>query len=498
MRGTLNTRSLGGACGLLTCLLMTACEQELVINEFAPPMEVQAPPLSKDAKPAPAAPGTKQPSSGAPEGTGQSWYVSPRGSHSGRGTLDSPLRTISKALERAEPGDIIKVLPGTYSEQLFLESHGASAEAITLRGEGSPMPTIIPEEDTQRSAVMLVRGNYNIENLRIDLGGARMSAVVFERGANRARLANSELRSGAAGAGVLVAGASHVTIEDNHIHHFIKPNDDSHGVLVTGPSRNITIRNNDIHHNSGDSVQCQAHGGQPAMDVLIEGNKMSYEGENGVDIKLCDRVTIRNNEMFGFPNSAVRPRGTSAAEGVIIHDSARNVTVQENLISKAGRGVSVVAGHGAPPVNVKILGNTIQDIRNVPAGNGQGIRVESGRNVQVMDNIVENTASFGLMLAADDGVVHGLVVRQNTMRGGENALLMRLGDEFARPGISMSQNFYSRGGILKGDGLRDRLGGVLSPFRGKFTGDHLVLSDLDKLEAWRHVLGIDYGSGIVD
>jgi hypothetical protein len=497
MRGTFSKRSLRGACGLLTCLILTACEQELIINQAAPPLELQAPPLAQQpeaGKPA----GPKQPSSGAPESTGQTWYVSPRGSHSGRGTLESPLRTISKALEKAAPGDTILVLPGTYSEQLYLENHGSSAAPITLRGEGSPQPTIVPEEHPERSAVMLVRGAYNIENLRIDLGGLRMSAIVFERTASRSRVSGCELRSGSSGAGVLVAGANHITIEDNHIHHFIKSGDDSHGVLVVGPSRNITVRDNDIHHNSGDSVQCQSQGNQPAEDVLIESNKLSNEGENAVDIKLCNRVTVRNNEMFGFPNTAVRPRGSSAAEAVIIHDSARNVTIQENIISKAGRGVSVVTGSGRPPENVRIEGNTITEIRNMPVGNGQGIRVGSGRNVQVLDNVIENTASYRLMLAADDGVVYGLVVKKNTLRGGDQAPLLRLGDEFARPQISMSQNYYSRGGVLKGDGLRDRLGGVLGPFRSKFIGDQLVLTDPDKLDAWRHVLGLDYGSGIVD
>jgi hypothetical protein len=218
-----------------------------------------------------------------------------------------------------------------------------------------------------------------------------------------------------------------------------------------------------------------------------------------VDIKLCNRVIVRNNDMSGFPNMAVRRGGSSAGEAVIIHDSARNVTIQENLMSKAGRGVSVVAGHGLPPENVRIEGNTIQDIRDIPEGNGQGIRVESGVNVQVVDNLVEKTADFGLMLAADNGVVFGLVVKKNTLRGdGQQKLLMRLGHDFSRPGIIMGQNYYSRGGVLKGDGLRELLGGRFSPFRGKFAGDQLILSDPGKLEAWRHVLGVDHGSGIVD
>ncbi len=502
MRGMLGSRSLSGACGLLTCLIMTACEQGLQNSELETPYVVQAPPLAeRPGADSPAGrPGTQTPPADpGPAPTGQSWYVSPRGSHSGKGTLESPMRTITQAVEKAKPGDIIRVLPGTYSEQLFLESQGANVAAITLRGEGSPLPTLVPDKSKGRSAAILVRGRWNIENLNVDLGGARMSAIVFERGSNNSRLSGSELRSGTAGAGVLVAGPANITIQNNHIHHFIKSGDDSHGVLVVGPSRNVTVRDNDIHHNSGDSVQCHAHGGRAAEDLLIEGNTMHDEGENAVDIKLCNRVIVRNNDMSGFPNMAVRRGGSSAGEAVIIHDSARNVTIQENLMSKAGRGVSVVAGHGLPPENVRIEGNTIQDIRDIPEGNGQGIRVESGVNVQVVDNLVEKTADFGLMLAADNGVVFGLVVKKNTLRGdGQQKLLMRLGHDFSRPGIIMGQNYYSRGGVLKGDGLRELLGGRFSPFRGKFAGDQLILSDPGKLEAWRHVLGVDHGSGIVD
>jgi pectate lyase len=466
------------------------------------PYVVQAPPLAEHTGSGGASgrpPSTTPPQSGSPTSGGQSWYVSPRGSRGGRGTLDSPLRTISQAVALAKPGDVVRVLPGTYSEQLFLESHGPNAAAITLRGEGTPLPTLVPDKSRGRSAAILVRGRWNIENLTVDLAGAQMSAIVFERGSNHSRVSGSELRSGTAGAGVLVTETGNITIQNNHIHHFIKPGDDSHGVLVVGPSRNVTVRDNDIHHNSGDSVQCHANRGRAAEDLLIEGNTMHDEGENAVDIKLCNRVTIRNNEMSGFPNTAVRRSGTSAGEAVILHDSARNITVQDNLMSRAGRGISVVAGSGRPPENVKIEGNTIQEIRNMPVGNGQGIRIESGVNVQVLDNLVENTASYGMMLAADNAVVHGLVVKKNTLRGGgQQALLLRLGHDFARPGIILGQNYYARGGVLKGDGLRELLGGVFAPFRGKFIGDELILSDPGKLDAWRQVLKVDQGSGIVD
>jgi nitrous oxidase accessory protein NosD len=422
--------------------------------------------------------------------------VSPKGSDSGAGTRESPLRTIRRAVALARPGDVIRVLPGTYLEQLVLEHKGSGASAVTLRGEGTPLPKIVPSDRT-RSSVITVRGRWNLENLHIDVSGAPMFAVVFDRGSNLSRLVGSELHGGTSSAGVLVGGGAHITIEDNSIHHFIKPGMDSHGVVVVGPARNITIRGNDIHHNSGDSVQCQA-GEVPAESLLIEGNRMHDEGENGVDIKQCHNVTVRNNFLSGFPNTSIRPAGSSAGEAVVIHQAARNVVIQNNVISRAGRGVSVLAAGPSLCENLRIEGNTIQKIRNFPQGNGQGIRIEAARNVRVVGNTIEGTDSYGLMLAADGKMVTGLVVKHNTLRGEARALLLRLGREAHRPGLVMYSNHYSRGGVLKADGVNERLVGKLLPLRGLFSGEQLNLSSPDRLEAWRRALGVDHGAALLE
>ena len=122
-------------------------------------------------------------------------------------------------------------------------------------------------------ALIFVRGNWNLENLHLDIDEAPMAAIVFHVGADGSRLANTELRDGRARAGIIVQGAREKRVEDNLIHHFIKPGDDSHGIVVVDPLRNTTIRNNNIHHNSGDSVQCQASA-PPAETLLVQGNEL--------------------------------------------------------------------------------------------------------------------------------------------------------------------------------------------------------------------------------
>jgi hypothetical protein len=340
-----------------------------------------------------------------------------------------------------------------------------------------------------------VRGRWNLENLHVNVDGAPMFAVAFQLGASGSRLSGSELHGGTSGAGVLVQGPTDITLEDNHLHHFIKPGDDAHGVAVVGPSSDVAIRNNDIHHNSGDSIQCQAGNG-PAEGLLIEGNQLHDEGENGVDIKECHDVIVRNNQLAGFPNTALRAPGSSAGEAVVLHATARGVVIQGNSISRAGRGVSVLGGSTLPE-DIWVEGNTVQDIRNFPEGNGQGIRISGGKNVQVVGNTVGATASYGLMLAADGLNVSGLVVRNNHLRGGGQPLLLRLGREQFRPELSMGENHYALGGILKADGVQAKLQGELAQLQGQFPGEQLTLSSPEKLDVWRQVLGVDQGSGLL-
>jgi len=484
---------------VFTCLLLLACEPEIPVddspvNAESPQVVQPAPeePQSAPLEPAPPAPLPPAPLPPAPQPPvpqpppvplGRSWYVSTKGSDGGAGTLQAPLRTIGRAAALAKPGEVIRVLPGVYPEELVLESRGTGVAPITLRGEGSPRPTLVPK-DRVRGAILRVQGRWNLENLHIDVAGASMFAVLFDAAASQSVLSGSELRGGTSGAGVCVEGARDITVRNNLIHHFIKPGDDSHGVAVVGPARNIVIRDNDIHHNSGDSVQCMPGVG-PADGVLIEGNTMHDEGENGVDIKHCLRVTVRDNVISGFPNTAIRPVGSSAGEAVVIHASARDIIIQGNAISRAGRGVSILLDGSTPPENISVEGNLFQDIRNIPAGNGHGIRIEGARSVKVVGNTLEGTASYGLMLAADGRSVTGLEVRNNFLRGGTQPLLLRLGASGFRPGLLMRDNQYASGGILKADGAN-------------FPGEQLTLSSPEKLEVWRQVLGVDVGSSVLE
>ncbi|NPC81327.1 DUF1565 domain-containing protein, partial [Pyxidicoccus fallax] len=385
-----------------------------------------------------------------PEHFSREWYVSPSGSDGAEGSEGAPFHTIRRALKAVGPGEAIIVLPGEYAESVVIDGDvkaGRKDAPITLMARGHAR--ILPGAG---GALVQVRKPYwVVDGFDIDVKGQRRFAVVFEGDTEGSVLSGSNVHHGALGGGVTTyGGARGVLIEGNDIHDFRKqPRGDSHGVVIQATSRDITLRENDIHDNSGDSVQClkpDRAGQAPARGVLIESNRLYSNDENAVDIKTCSDVVVRANHMHGFRKSA-----TSAGEAVVIHYSARNVRVEGNDIADAGRGISVGGvrdGNQPHPSEVEVKDNRISDISQNGGGDGVGIRVENARDVEVVGNTIEKTEGYGMMLGlgANDAPSENVTVHDNSLRG-QN--LVRLGRH--RPGLRMDRNRYAAGGRFKAD-----------------------------------------------
>jgi nitrous oxidase accessory protein NosD len=395
--------------------------------------------------PRPAPPPTEEPPPPAPK-YAREWFVSPAGSDTASGTRDKPLRTISKALTLVGPGEIVRVQKGTYAEKLELDESvkaGTAAAPITLRGEGRPR--LVPTSSGW-FMVRVQRPHWRIEGFELDVRSQRQIAVTFAGDTEGSVLARNELHHGAFGSGISTdQGARGVTIEDNHIHHFARGSDDSHGVVIAPTSRDITVRGNDIHDNSGDSVQCLGPEGfsnaSPARGVLIERNQMYDNRENAVDIKTCHDVTVRGNRMHGFAKSS-----TSRGEALVVHYSAKNIIVEDNDISDAALGVAVGGNRvNAPPTNVSVRRNRIHGLRTPE---GSGIRIENGIDVRVLHNTITGTNGFALVIGHGTGGASSNVAVRNNLIATRNAV--NLGPH--APGLKMESNLYLPGaGFSTGD-----------------------------------------------
>jgi nitrous oxidase accessory protein NosD len=369
------------------------------------------------------------------------WVVSPSGSDTAEGSAAQPFRTIGKAVSVAGPGELIRVLSGTYAERVVLGDAvraGTPQAKITLQGEGRPR--IIPGPGAG-AVVQVLRPYWIIDGFEIDMQRQPAFAVSFEGDVRGSVLANSELHHGTGGAAVTTYNqATGAVIENNHIHNFVKTsgNQDSHGVVVQPTSRDITVRNNDIHDNSGDSVQCLGPEGfsklPPAVGLIIENNHFYANRENAVDIKTCSDVVIRNNRMHRF-----KPSSTAKGDAVVVHMSARNVLIEGNEVYDSGKGISVGGNREGPmPSGVIIRRNLVYDIVAQGGGEGTGIRLENSEGTVVVNNTITRVANAALMLGhGTGGPTSNLRVENNIIDG---LVAVSVGSQ--RPGLKMGFNLY--------------------------------------------------------
>jgi len=367
------------------------------------------------------------------------WVVSTQGNDGNAGNAQAPFRTIGRALTAAGPGERIRVLSGTYAEKVVIGGAvraGTADKPVVLQGDGRPK--LVPTSEGTGGMVQVQRPYWVVDGFDIDVQKQAQFAVTFDGNTTGSVLANSELRNGTLGGAVTTFNnANKVTIENNHIHHFVRGSSlDSHGVVIQPTSKNITVRNNDIHDNSGDSVQCLGPEGfntnAPAAGVLIENNHFYANRENAVDIKTCKNVVIRNNRMHSF-----RMSSTARGDAVVIHMSAANVLVEGNDIYDAGKGIALGGNRvGPPPSGVVIRKNRIHDTVLLNGEDGSGIRVENATKPQILGNTFTRIAGTAVMVGGGTGgATADAVVKNNVI---DAARVVHVGTQ--APGLVMDRN----------------------------------------------------------
>jgi hypothetical protein len=95
---------------------------------------------------------------------------------------------------------------------------------------------------------------------------------------------------------------------------------DWHGVQIFGASQRLLFVGNYSKGHHGDSLQCNFEHTAPPYPshITIEGNTYHDDLENAVDIKRCERVTVRDNTLYGYDGTATAPGG----EAVVAHYGA--------------------------------------------------------------------------------------------------------------------------------------------------------------------------------
>lgn len=232
--------------------------------------------------------------------------------------------SIQDAVKAASPGAVIKVMPGTYRETVYIDK-----DNITLSGviEGSNYP-VLEGEGVRNDAVLYSGNGVTIENLYIT--HYKGNGIMGQAGNNFIIRNNFVIDTGVYGIFPQLGKNGLVS------HNVISGIEDA--AIYVGMSENIDVVYNQVFESvAGIEIE-------NSRSALVEAN-MVYDNTGGVlafitpglPIKTCGDVIIRNNfivdnnhENFAIPGSLVSniPPGT----GVLVM-ACDDVVVESNIIT---------------------------------------------------------------------------------------------------------------------------------------------------------------------
>jgi len=252
--------------------------------------------------------------------------------------------SIMEAVKKASPGDTIQVMPGTYSETVYVDKDNISIIGVIQEGKRATLDGLGKLND----AILYSGNNFVVENLLIKK--YKGNAIMGQAGNNFEIRNNIIDDTGVYGIfpqlgknGVVeynvISGiedaAIYVGMSDNiHVAH----NDvfDSVAGIEIENSRHAIVENNYVHNNTGGILAFITPGLpiKTTYDVIIRNNFVSGN----------------NHPNFGAPGSMVG--GIPAGTGILIM-AADEVIIENNIISdNKTAGILITDHHNAPNTTI--------------------------------------------------------------------------------------------------------------------------------------------------
>ena len=237
-------------------------------------------------------------------------------------------QSIQEAVGKANPGDLIRVYPGTYRETVYIDKDNISLQGVIQKGKWPTLDGSVNGEATLNDAILYSGSNILIENFKIVL--FKGNAIMGQAGNNFLIRNNWIIDAGIYG--IFPEFGKNGLIEHNVLSGI------SDAAIYVGMCDNIDVRHNEVFESvAGIEIENSRH-------CLVENN---YTHDNtggilafitpGLPIKTCYDVIIRDNfvvnnnhENFGKPGAIISmlPPGT----GIIVM-AADDVIIENNIIS---------------------------------------------------------------------------------------------------------------------------------------------------------------------
>ena len=248
----------------------------------------------------------------------------------------TPDQSVQDAVAKAQPGDTIQVMPGTYRQTVYIDKDDIALVGVI---HGGDWPTF--DGEGRRNDAVLYSGNgVRVENLRIV--NYKGNAIMGQAGNNfvirHNRIANSGVY------GIFPEFAQNGLIEYNDLTGI------EDAAIYVGMCDNIEVAHNEVHGNvAGIEIENSRH-------AIVE-NNTAYDNAGGIlafitpglPIKTTFDVVIRNNFVvannhrnFGAPGSIVS--GVPSGTGIIVM-AADDVIIENNFIRDNKNAGIIVADH---------------------------------------------------------------------------------------------------------------------------------------------------------
>ncbi|ADO67831.1 lipoprotein [Stigmatella aurantiaca DW4/3-1] len=409
------------------------------------------------------------------------FHVSTSGNDGNAGTATQPWRTLNYAATRLRAGEAAYVHAGTYSERVSIGSSSADGTAtapIQLMGAPGEAKPVIRGGDSKSGAMLRLQRRYwVVSGFNIQAAGSQTHGVRFE-GARNTVVRDTEVSGGTGPSGVVFyAGASDIGFVNNKVHDYTWSGKDSHGMLVLPDTARILIQGTESWGNGGDSFQCQGTdtttGTALPIDITLENNRFHEDRENAVDIKTCDRVTLRGNKFYGYRPTSTAPQGAA----IVMHYSARRILMEGNRLWNNGRGLSLGGNMilREPVTDVIIRRNLVFDGSTASGGSGDGLRVGTSRRVRMHHNTLAFLPVGGIKVGdGSDGPAESMEIYNNVVYATPRALDVALS---GTTGLKSDRNLVYQSGNT-----------TLFRLNGKDT----------TLASWRSSSGLDATSNVMD
>jgi F-box protein 11 len=291
-------------------------------------------------------------------------------------------RTITDAINAANPGDRVFVLPGAYEEAIVID------KPLEIIGMGRREEIIVQVSGQNTLSFKTTLGRVVNLTLKQTGGGSDWFAVHIAQG--RLELKECDISSESSSC-VAIQGGADPRVVSNRIH-----DGRASGVYVFADGRG-TLEGNEIYRNSLAGVSIRS-----GADSIVRDNRIHDCSGEGIILQENASGTIEDNRIFGNAFSGVEIRENSTAllrhnhiydgkaGGVYVHKNAQARLEGNHIFNNALAGVAIKTG-----ANPTLRRNFIHD------GKQSGIFVNDDGQGTIEDNDIFGNAYSGIEIKTD-------------------------------------------------------------------------------------------------